>query len=299
MIAFQSVTLKDRALLHPFLLKSVYRNCDFSFANIYCWIHRYNTTYAIRDGFLFLRFYSGNEVGYMFPLGDGNIKDAIDVIFHDAAESGEKSFLYMSQEMFKILDGFYPQQFKFHKNRDWFEYIYTAESLISLSGKKLQPKRNHINKFKRSYPAYEYLPITQEITGDCLDLYECWCKESGGCMGDDSLAAERLYTQKAFLNFDELGLMGGAIRVDGKIIAYSFGQPLSVDTFGVHAEKSLYEIEGGFSIINQQFAEHVCAKFVYINREEDMGLESLRQSKLSYHPAFLLEKGYVTIPPAH
>jgi len=295
MIPFQPITLGDRALIHPFLLTSAYRNCDFSFANIYCWIHRYNTAYAIRDGFLFLRFYSENEAGYMFPLGDGNIREAIETIFNDVTERGEDSFLYMSREMFDILDGFYPRQFDFQTNRDWFEYIYTSESLISLTGKKLQPKRNHINKFKRNYPAYEYLPVTREIIPGCLDLYERWCKENGGCMKDESLVAERQYTQKAFRHFEELGLTGGAIRVNGEIVAYSFGQQLSADTFGVHAEKSLYEIEGGFAIINQQFAEHTCANFVYINREEDMGLDSLRQAKMSYHPAFLLEKGYVTL----
>ena len=297
MIPFQPITLEDRTIISPFLLKSVYRTCDFSFANIFCWIHRYNTTYAIRDGFLFLRFYSDNEAGYMFPLGDGNIRDAVEIIFNDAAERGEESFLYMSKDMFEILDGFFPQQFEFHTNRDWFEYIYTAESLISLTGKKLQPKRNHINKFKRNNPSYEYLPITQEIARECLGLYERWCKENGGCMGDESLAAERIYTQKAFQHFEELGLKGGAIRADGEIVAYSFGQPLGADTFGVHAEKSLYEIEGGFAMINQQFAEHACEKYAYVNREEDMGLESLRQAKMSYHPAFLLEKGFIILNP--
>ncbi len=295
MIPFRPITLEDRALIHPFLHKNTYRNCDFSFANMYCWIHKYNTTYAIQDGFLLLRFHSGNEAGYMFPLGDGNIKEAIDLIFADAAEQEENSFLYMTKEMFEMLDGFYPRQFQFHSDRDWFEYIYTSESLISLTGKKLQSKRNHINKFKRTYPSYEYLPITREIIPGCLDLYNRWCQENGGCMEDESLAAECEYTRKAFRHFEELELTGGALRVEGNIIAYSYGQPLTTDTFGVHAEKSLYEIEGGFAMINQQFAEHVCSGFVYINREEDMGLASLRQAKLSYQPAFLLEKGYIIL----
>jgi hypothetical protein len=68
---------------------------------------------------------------------------------------------------------------------------------------------------------------------------------------------------------------------------------LTADTFDVHAVKCLSEIDGGFAMMNQQFAEHNCAAYRYINREEDLGLESLRKAKMSYHPALLLEKGVV------
>lgn len=39
------------------------------------------------------------------------------------------------------------------------------------------------------------------------------------------------------------------------------------------------EFEGAFSMINQQMVEHLPANFVYINREEDLGLEGLRKAK--------------------
>jgi hypothetical protein len=98
-----------------------------------------------------------------------------------------------------------------------------------------------------------------------------------------------------FDNYEKLGLTGGALRIDGEILAYSYGQALTADTFGVHAEKCLYEIDGGFTMMNQQFAEHNCAGYTYINREEDLGLDSLRQAKTSYHPVILLEKGFVKL----
>jgi hypothetical protein len=172
------------------------------------------------------------------------------------------------------------------------EYIYSSNDLIHLVGKKHQSKRNHIHKFQRTYQ-WEYLPITPEIIPDCLELYKRWCKENGGCNREQSLIAEGIATQKAFAHYEQLDLVGGALRIDGEILAYSYGQPLTADTFGVHAEKCLYKIDGGFAMMNQQFAEHNCTNYRYINREEDLGLESLRKAKLSYHPAFLLEKGVI------
>lgn len=228
----------------------------------------------------------------MMPLGDGDLRKAVDLLRADAKGRGDRFHLYaVTQEMFSKIEAACPGEFKFRTDRAWSEYIYDAQDLITLTGKKFQSKRNHVNKFKKTYD-YEYLPITREIIPDCLALYYRWCEENNGCH-DASLIEERHATQKAFHYFERLGLKGGAIRVDGKIVAYSYGKQLTFDTFGVHAEKSLYEIDGGFSAINQMFAEHECQNYKYINREEDLGLESLRKAKESYHPVILLEKGYI------
>ncbi len=294
MLDFQEIKIEDKDKLNQFLSKSDFRNCDFSFSNIYCWGPKYRTSYAIDGGFLFLRFLAGGKkAGYMFPLGDGCLKTALETIISDSKERNEPFRMYaLTRKMFEKVEAVYPEKFDYETNPSWFEYIYNTEDLINLRGKKLQSKRNHINKFKKTY-RYEYLPITPDIIPECLELYSKWCKENGNC-NDPSLVDERNSVNRAFSNFEQLGLTGGALRVDGTIIAYSYGQPLTTDTFGVHAEKSLYNIDGGFSMMNQQFAENVCSGYAYMNREEDLGLESLRKAKLSYQPAILLEKGFAT-----
>jgi hypothetical protein len=295
MLDFAPVTIHNRDEINRFFLKNTYRNCDFSFSNIFCWKHRYDTTFCIVDGFLFFRFYTSEKnSGYMMPLGDGDLAYALELLMKDAEARQTNFHLYaITSDMFECIENALPGKFVYKPDRNWSEYIYKAQDLIALKGKKLQAKRNHINKFKRTY-AYEYLPVTREIIPECLELYSRWCMENGDC-NDPSLVEERIATQTAFEYFEDLGLKGGALRVDGKIIAYSYGQQLGLDTFGVHAEKSLYNIDGGFSMINQQFSEHECANFVYINREEDLGLESLRQAKLSYQPVLLLEKGNIKL----
>ena len=293
MINFHPVRIEDKDSINEFFFKNTYRNCDFSFANILCWKHRYDTTFAIIDGFLFFRFFVNYKSPcYLMPLGDGDLRIAIELLRADAKERRDHFTLAaITSEMFDRIEVAFPGEFELKTDRAWAEYIYDAQDLITLIGKKYQPKRNHVNKFKKSYN-YEYFPITREIIPDCLELYYRWCNENGGCE-DSSLIEERHATQKAFHYFERLGLKGGAICADGKIIAYSYGQQLTADTFGIHAEKSLHEVSGGFSAINQMFAAHECLNFKYINREEDLGIESLRKAKESYYPAFLLKKGYV------
>ncbi|MDR3218751.1 MAG: phosphatidylglycerol lysyltransferase domain-containing protein [Dysgonamonadaceae bacterium] len=292
MLHFNPITIADKEIIQPFFDKSVFGNCDFSFSNIFNWKHLYNTTFAVEDDFLYIRFQTAEDLaGYLFPLGATDLKKALERLLQDAEERLAPLCLHaITQKMFDLIEECMPGLFTYEKERDWYEYIYSSEDLISLVGKKYQAKRNHINKFKRTYQ-WEYLPITREIIPDCLQLYDRWCAENGGCNSEQSLIEERIATQQAFCHYETLGLTGGALRINGEILAYSYGQALGKNTFGVHAEKCLSEIDGGFAMINQQFAEHNCAAYPYINREEDLGLPSLRQAKMSYQPHILLEKG--------
>ncbi len=96
--------------------------------------------------------------------------------------------------------------------------------------------------------------------------------------------------KEALMCFEELGLTGGLLRKDGEVIAFTLGEPLSDDTFVVHFEKAFPEIQGAYTMINQQFVLAECQNYKYINREEDTGDEGLRKAKLSYHPVILLSK---------
>jgi hypothetical protein len=296
MLPFKPVTINDKTTFQTFFNKVEFGNCDYSFSNIFSWKQSYSTTFAVEGDFLFIRFQPpGDLPGYLFPVGNGDLKTAIERIKQDADERSVEFRLYaITQKMFDLLNIVSPGEFIYEKERNWYEYIYLSKDLITLIGKKYQAKRNHINKFKRTYK-WEYLPITRNIIPDCLILYERWCAENGGCNSELSLIQERIATQTAFSNFENLGLIGGALNINGEILAYSYGQPLTKNIFGIHAEKCLSEIDGGFSMINREFAEHNCAGYTYINREEDLGLESLRQAKMSYQPAILLEKGQVKI----
>ena len=94
--------------------------------------------------------------------------------------------------------------------------------------------------------------------------------------------------------FEELNLVGGLLRLDGELIAFTIGEPICEDTFVVHIEKAFGHIQGAYPMINQQFVEHECMNYTYINREDDTGSEGLRKAKRSYRPVFMVEKGVVT-----
>lgn len=289
MISFKDIELKDRDLITSYTQNSPRRNCDLSFSNLCSWRFLYDTQFAVQDGYLILKFWVQGKVVYMMPVGNGDLKKVLNEMIEDARQEGERfCMLGVCSGMRADLEAIMPGMFHFEADRDYADYLYLRTDLATLSGKKYQAKRNHVNKFRRTYN-YEYVPLTSDRIRECLDLEAEWCK-ANNCDQHEGTGNERRALIYALHNFDALGLTGGILHVDGKIAAFTFGMPINQETFGVHVEKADTGIDGAYAMINYEFANHIPEQFVYINREEDLGIEGLRKAKLSYQPTVILEK---------
>ena len=172
--------------------------------------------------------------------------------------------------------------------------VYSVESLATLAGGKLQPKRNHINRFLTEHDDWRCEPISAENIDECRTMCEEWYAEHAE-MGVDlsHFAGERFAISFAFDNYDAIGFEGLALRADGHIIAFTMGTFFSADTYDVNFEKAFSSIQGAYALINREFSRHIHETHPdvrFLNREDDMGLPGLRKAKLSYQPAVILEK---------
>jgi hypothetical protein len=291
---FKPITIADKEEITKYTCESDFMNCDFAFSNMCSWRFLYDSEFVTDGGFLFIRFNVTNGMhhhkAYMLPVGKGDICMAVNKIEADA-ESLRIPLLLLgiTPESKRLLEEVFPGKFTYIAERNYFDYIYLREELQFLKGKRLQPKRNHINKFNKLYK-YEYIPITPEIAPQCMELEQVWLSANISDEYKEALTNERQSMCFALRNFTELGLIGGAIVVDGKIIAFSYGSKINYNTFGVHVEKADISYEGVFSVINQLLISHIPEEYTYINREEDLGIEGLRKAKLSYNPVILLKK---------
>ncbi|MDR2968203.1 MAG: phosphatidylglycerol lysyltransferase domain-containing protein [Tannerellaceae bacterium] len=291
-IDFKPITLSDKEIITSYTFPGDFRNCDFSFANMCSWRFLYDSQFAVVEGFLVIRFFIEDKSrnAYMMPVGQGNLTRIISLLEKDALHQGHPLLLLgITPDAKKELEMAMPGEFHYIPERDYFDYVYLREDLVNLTGKRYQPKRNHINKFKKLY-SYAYMPITPELVPECLELESKWYKANRTEEDREELSYERRSITYALKHFDELGLTGGAICQDHRIIAFSFGMPINHNTFGVHIEKADTGYDGIYALINQEFAAHLPEHYTYINREEDLGIPGLRKAKLSYHPHELLEK---------
>ena len=290
MIEFKDITVEDKDTITSFTMNSCRRNCDLSFSNLCSWRFMYNTKFAVIDNFLVFKFWLHGRVSYMMPVGQGDPeKELIEKLIEDSQLEGEPLRLMgVCQGMKKRLNDILPGKFEFTTNRDYSDYIYLRSDLATLTGKKFQSKRNHINRFKKEY-TYKYVPITPDRVQECLYLEAEWCK-ANDCDRQDGTGNERQAIVFALEHFEELGLSGGILYANDKIVAFTFGMPINKETFGVHVEKADTTVDGAYAMINFEFANHIPETFTYINREEDLGIEGLRKAKLSYQPETILEK---------
>lgn len=291
-INWKKISLDDKEIINSYYKLTKYRTCEFTFANNFLWSPYYGIYYAIvEDMLVFMARESVFSV--TFPLGDGDIKKTIDLLMEYFKEIEKEFKMHLiSPEQFELMEKMYPGQFKIEYNRDDADYIYESEKLISLSGKKLHSKRNHINKFKENHTNWQYESISDDNFQECIEMSHEWKKQNESDI--DEKNAEYQVTLNALKLRKELGLVGGLLRLDGKVIAFTLGEECCECTFIVHIEKAFGDIQGAYPLINQQFIEHEATNYRYINREEDTGSEGLRKAKLSYYPVFLVQKGTLT-----
>ena len=294
-IPFRPITAADADLLRSYTMESKCMNCDMNVANLCSWQFLYHTEWAVVEGFLVLRFVSDGQVTYMKPIGKGDLRRVLELLIADARSLGDAFKMACVCPCAQgLMDESMPGAFTYTINRDKSDYLYLRESLVTLAGKKLQPKRNHISKFKRAYPNYEYRPLTADLVPECIRLGEEWCRTSD-CREQRAMQAEQRMIAYALSHIEELHIVGGTLFVEGKMVAFTFGARINNEAFDVCVEKADTTYEGAYAMINNEFVSRLPEDITYINREEDLGLEGLRRAKMSYYPELILDKMTATL----
>lgn len=290
MLDFKVIELSDRPWITDLLKKSDFRGCEYNFSNNFAWHRLYNTTICRYKDFYISRSMKYG-MSFTFPAGSGDYKDLFLILKREAEEAGSSLMVSsVTDENLSLFEELFGGQYSVSCDESDCDYIYDAEKLRTLSGKKYHQKRNHLARFYEN--DWEYAPLTEKDFDECIE-FAVNSYNLNQSYDDESSVAEQ-YAINTFMNyFDELELKGGVIRVDGKVQGFTIGDGINSDTFDIHIEKANSDIQGTYAAINNEFAKSATAGYSFINREEDLGLEGLRRSKRSYHPVIMLRKNKV------
>lgn len=296
MLDFQPFDLTKKEMYDAILMHCGENSCEYSFANLYLWGRQRAVFHG--ENLAFFSQFNRKSV-YLFPVGPGDLKSTLDVVIADSKERGIPCRLTsLSQEDCAMLEQFYPGQFRYHIDRDSFDYIYAIEDLVTLKGRKFQRKRNHLNRFRQEHPDCQAQPITDKNLPLVNALLQQWytARKESDAMAD--FLMEQVAIQKALRDRDALNMESLVLLEDGQAIAFALGSRLNETTFDIHFEKALENIDNAYTAINQAFAAYLMEKYPdtkWLNREDDLGVEGLRKAKLSYCPSHMVEKSWACL----
>ena len=291
MLSFQKFDEQTKTEYLKALFAAGERGCEYSYANLNLWGRQ---RVAVLGSYFVLFSQFDRFSIYPFPVGSGDIRPVLDAIIQDARERGivcRLTGLTAADTM--LVEELYPGQFRFHPDRDSCDYVYDINDLADLKGRKYQKKRNHINRFWQTHPNCRIVPIDGENLPAVEEMVSAWYAARLSDDPNNDYHLEKQALRRAFCHMDELGLEGITLVEDGKILAMTMGSALSSETFDIHFEKAMDFADGAYPAIAQAFAAHLRSKHPalrFLNREDDMGIPGLRQSKLSYCPHHLVVK---------
>ncbi|WP_240329024.1 DUF2156 domain-containing protein [Helicobacter suis] len=283
---FKPICLEDKSVVDAFLKQDDFLIADVNFTNLYLWRLAREISLCMAHGCLLIRTqYPQEKPFYFYPIGAGDKRAVLEELLH--TEEGLE--IRALQEKHKQeLESFFPGVFGFQVQRDRFDYIYSVPELISLQGKKFHKKKNHLNAFLKSYPHFTYKPLLASNISKVKEALQSWhALDDSNDMG---LEYEYQGILEVLAVYEQLHLQGGVIFLEERVASFSFGEKIQEKVAVIHIEKADPEIRGAYQMINQQLLKNAFADCELVNREEDLGIEGLRQAKMGYHPLFLLEK---------
>ncbi len=289
MIDFRKPTLEDKQWIKQKTAEMGCPSCEYTFGNIFSFTAKMDIEVAEIFGCFVTRCVYDGQLMYCYPMGNGDRKRAIEALVEDGLSMKSKFIFFgLIREFAEELESFFPGKFHIYFDRDGSDYLYNSDDLINLKGKKYQSKRNHISFFEKNYN-WSYEKITRENIHECIKMNEKWIETSLAEYKED-LEYEFEIIKRAFDNYEQLDFVGGLIRIDGEVVAFTMGEEMNDNTFCVHFEKAFSSYRGAYPMINREFCKRELSGYKYIDREDDVGAENLRKAKLSYQPVIIREE---------
>jgi len=297
LLSFKKITLNDIDIIRGYFSYSSNNTCDHTVGSTFMWRDFFSMEYAIYNDTLIVKLKvqhkdNADTTAFYLPLGE-DMDGAVEKIDEYCDSFGiPVVYCIITDDELPFLLSQYNSIESYHDS-DWSDYLYRAQDIITLAGRKYHGQKNHINHFIKTHESYSFEEITLRNIDEVIEFYNTLSlnvsKDSATYDEEHDKTLEVLYNYKTY------GLIGGLIRIDNSVAAFSIGE-IRGNTLYIHIEKTDLEHKGIYQVINNEFAKHFALQSTeFINRGEDVGDEGLRISKTSYHPCELIDKLIVTV----
>jgi len=292
-LSFEKLSLDEIDIIRPYFSRSLSRTCDNTVGAIFMWRDIFSTEFSIYNDTLIIKFtLIDDRVAFLLPLGHDINESLNELELYCKSQHIQLTFFMVAEEEIDVIKGKY-SSLQIIPHEDWNDYLYRAEDLAAMTGRRYSGQRNHINYFIRTYRDYTFEEISDNNLNEVKDMYQAIT--SNMTKVSKLFEEDRKSTIELLDNYNKYGLFGGLLRAEGKVVAFAVGE-IQKDTLFVHVERANNDYRGSYQMIVNLFSKSFTADgILYINRGEDLGDEGLRTAKKSLHPTQLIYKYTVIV----
>ena len=284
---FKEITIEDKNLFDDFFNKFQQEISEMTFTNLFCWRKSKNHKFCVYKEHLIISYIEDDITKYYAPIGNNALEILVELIL-------DKNFLFerVPEKIIKEIN----ENHKFSQYKDLinieeqdmhFDYVYSIKDLSLMQGGKFVQKRNQIRQFEKNDP--EICSLNNETAHKFAEFQEKW-KDMVSFDFNYTMKSEDEALTEALKHFEILNLKGICVHVNGELKGFGIGEKLNENTFVEHFEKAMFNLTGAYQFTLKAFVNSIDENFVYLNREQDLGVEGLRKAKQSWNPAFLVKK---------
>ena len=295
MLNFKKITLDDINPLKTYFAYSTDKTCDNTVGGTFMWRDYFSVEYALFNETLIFKVkvkYHDDITAFAIPLGKDVPGSLREIDNYCRASDIPTSYCTVTAAQLPFLEKIYGN-ISVYQEKSWSDYLYKADDITTLAGRKYSGQRNHINYFKKTYETHSFEEISQKNLAEVKAFYVSFNRSVNKL--SDVFTEEKEKTIEVLSNYEKYGLLGGLLRANGSVVAFSIGE-ICGNVLFIHIEKANMSVRGAYQVINNEFAKHFSTTGVdFVNREEDVGDECLRTSKLAYHPVEIIDKYIVVV----
>lgn len=281
---FQPLSLEEKRYFDEWFRRMQPQISELTYTNLFLWQKAHDIMWAPwKEGALLL-YSEGGKRYFLPPIGFQDCEKVFAEVVNIAKREGISGIIRLPEWAKRFL----PDKKRLVPQREHFDYVYKAQQLAELKGWRLDGKRAFVRKFQQTYPDWKFVVYDEQFKEGCERLLNKWLSQHQDRPGvhEECEAIRLLLDYRTFLGVD-----GGVLLVQGEVVGFSFGEKLNETTFVTHFEKADTAYIGSYQMLNQQMAYHVIApSYLFVNREQDLGIEGLRKAKKSYVPLKLVKK---------
>lgn len=283
---FKTLELVDKKLIEH-ITKRHDPYSDYNFFSLWGYMHT-QCQWTTLDGNLVMMLIDYlDQKPFLSLLGETEIKRSMAILLDYAKQNNITPELKLISQSTIEKGGGFDDTFHILEDPDNHDYILDINQLATLKGKTFASKRRELNGFYRAHQGHHFGLVSVDTHKDKIDhIFHAWAKETPeNDWKHEYEAMNRALTQK------HIPYTIFFLEVDTQPAGFVVIEKLEGKYAMLHYWKADRTLTNAYAFLMHATARALHEEgYMFLNFQQDLGLDHLKEAKSRWHPIFHLKK---------